>query len=530
MNENDDVMSFNEEPDLPPSDYEEPDLPETESEPAPSDSSYGEDMYKGYEGFEAIGAEDLPEGDFNAGSYTDDNNAEQSSEDSSEESQAKKILDTNPSEKTSPNNKNNGVFFNRQRILLVIAGVFVAFILFFTFVFPSISQKKRKEKEKELEKNSKQYIPSYIEQEIEEPARRFENTNSAMEEKEEPYEEKYPPVIEEKHENVAPVTINKAQTNNTSDVPVTNRNEQQKQPQRLSLDKTTSPVEKEREKYANGKYATVKPQGYNTGYNSGYTGTNTEAGGYTPASLDRNLDKFLAMQTGYGNSSSYDMQNNQSAKQEFLNKNGLGGNYQWNPDYSIWKGTIISIVLDTGINTDLPGQVMGHVTKNIYSSQDGRYLLIPQGSRVFGEYNSSVSYGQNRVQVVWNTLIRPDGLEIYLGSMNGIDPYGVSGYKGWKSEHPFEYLKAFGLIAAYSVLDTKAMNLIDTQGNTYAQNAMTDVYSETKKLNNKIVDRTLDIQPTIRIASGTEVNLITNVTIDLPPLEPYEVEQKYVRY
>ena len=173
---------------------------------------------------------------------------------------------------------------------------------------------------------------------------------------------------------------------------------------------------------------------------------------------------------------------------------------------------------------------MAHVTKSVYSSQDGQYLLIPQGSRLFGEYSSDISYGQNRIQVVWNTLIRPDGLEVNLGSMNGIDSYGVSGYAGWKSEHPFEYVKAFGLIAMYSILDTKAMNMIDTSNNAYAQNALSDVYSETKKLNNKIVDRALDIQPTIRILSGTEVNLITNVTIDLPPLEPYEVEEKYVRY
>jgi type IV secretion system protein VirB10 len=311
---------------------------------------------------------------------------------------------------------------------------------------------------------------------------------------------------------------------------LTNRNEQQKQIQRLALETVTSPVETKKQKGSN--YPVTKPQGYNTGYNSGYTGTNTQitGSGYMPQSLSNNLDKFLAQQTGGNLASSYVQQNNQSAKQEFLNRNGIGGNFQWNAEYSLWKGTVISAVLDTGIITDLPGQIMAHVSKNVYSSQDGRYLLIPQGSRLFGEYSSDISYGQNRVQVVWNTLIRPDGLEVNLGSMNGIDSYGASGYAGWKTEHPFEYLKAFGLIAMYSVLDTKAMNLIDTQNNAYAQNALSDVYSETKKLNNKIVDRALDIQPTIRIKSGTEVNLITNVTIDLPPLEPYEAEEKYVRY
>ena len=67
------------------------------------------------------------------------------------------------------------------------------------------------------------------------------------------------------------------------------------------------------------------------------------------------------------------------------------------------------------------------------------------------------------------------------------------------------------------------------QTNEYAKNVLTDVYGETKRLNNKIVDRAMDIQPTIKIKSGTEINLITNVTIDLPPLEPYDVVEKYVR-
>ena len=327
---------------------------------------------------------------------------------------------------------------------------------------------------------------------------------------------------QQQQKNVAPVSV-PSSNNTTTEVPITNRNEQQKQPQRLSLETST-----DTQRTVNkNKYATSTPDGYNTGYNSGYTGTNTAAS-YTPSSLSNNVQNYLnSMQSSYGNS--YQTQNNQNGKQDFLKKNGMGGNFQWNSEYSLWKGTIISAVLDTAINTDLPGQIMAHVTKNVYSSQNGQYMLIPEGSRLFGEYNSDVSYGQNRIQVVWNTLIRPDGLEINLGSMNGIDSYGFSGYGGWKTDHPFEYVKAFGLIAMYSILDTKAHNIIDTQNNTYAQNAMSDVYSETKKLNNKIVDRALDIQPTIRIQSGTEINLITNVTIDLPPLDPYEVEEKYVR-
>lgn len=549
MNENDDVMGFDDEPNINPEDlYSEPDIPDvqnqendnnrTESSLQNPDIQNNND-YAGYEGFEAMNSSDMPGDDLNGGSYLQ-NDIESDNENTSdnydyEETQAKKILDTKPSEKTeSKANKNNGLFLNRQRLLLIFAGIFVAFILFFAFIFPMISSKKKKEKDSELDKNGKQYIPQMLNNEVEQPyINNFEDGNSATNNYvEESIDEKYPPIVQEQPKNVAPVSVSGNKTS-TTEIPLTNRNEQQKQPQRLSLEKVSSPVDSQSQK--NGaQYPTIKPQGYNTGYNSGYSGTNTQPTGgssaYMPQSLSTNLDKFLAQQTGGNLASSYVQQNNQSAKQAFLNKNGIGGNYQWNAEYSLWKGTVISAVLDTGINTDLPGQIMAHVTKNVYSSQTGEYLLIPQGSRLFGEYSSDISYGQNRIQVVWNTLIRPDGLEVNLGSMNGINAYGVSGYTGWKTEHPFEYVKAFGLIAMYSILDTKAMNLIDTQNNAYAQNALSDVYSETKKLNNKIVDRALDIQPTIRILSGTEVNLITNVTIDLPPLEPYEVAEKYVRY
>ena len=86
-----------------------------------------------------------------------------------------------------------------------------------------------------------------------------------------------------------------------------------------------------------------------------------------------------------------------------------------------------------------------------------------------------------------------------------------------------------GLIACFSIVDTKLNNQIANSANAYQQNVLNDTYAEVKKLNNKIVDRALDIQPTVRIASGKKVDLITNVSMDLPPLEPYPVDKKYKR-
>ena len=217
-------------------------------------------------------------------------------------------------------------------------------------------------------------------------------------------------------------------------------------------------------------------------------------------------------------------------KQDFFNSgNGSGGSGTYLSKAALWDGTIISGALVTAINTDNPGVVIARVTENVYSSQDQSYLLIPEGSLLMATYNSSVSYGQNKVQVAWNLLIRPDNYRIQLGNMNGVMPNGASGYKGSVSNHPWETLKALGLVALYSVIQTEVTNDINSQNNEYLKNSMTDVYAEASKLGNKIVDKALDIKPTIKIKEGTEIKLITNTPLELPPVEMNHPNQKYVR-
>ncbi len=81
----------------------------------------------------------------------------------------------------------------------------------------------------------------------------------------------------------------------------------------------------------------------------------------------------------------------------------------------------------TGIKSDLPGDVIVTVTEPIYDTATGRHLLIPQGSRILGRYNSQVSYGQSRVQVVWNRIILPDTSSLTLDNLAGTDPAGYAG-------------------------------------------------------------------------------------------------------
>ena len=95
--------------------------------------------------------------------------------------------------------------------------------------------------------------------------------------------------------------------------------------------------------------------------------------------------------------------------------------------YQVMAGTVIAAALVTGIKSDLPGDVIGTVTEPVYDTATGRYLLIPQGSRIFGKYNSQVAYGQSRVQVVWNRVILPDTSSLTLDNLAGTDPAGYAG-------------------------------------------------------------------------------------------------------
>ena len=326
--------------------------------------------------------------------------------------------------------------------------------------------------------------------------------------------------IKQNQQNTAPVPVQQGTGGGTiSTRPETNRNEQQKAVNRMPLND-------------NGFAGAVGNAiaGYGGGYgNNGLPYTSEGYGQYAQDRMSSLLSQTQSMASGYGATSSYQQQNMQSQKQQF--QSAGAGNYsmQWNTEYDLNYGTIIPAALITGINTDLPGLVIAQVTSNVYSSLDGKHLLIPAGTRIFATYNSSVSYGQNRVQVAWDKMIRPDGLEIDLGNFTGVDNKGYAGYKGWVNEHPFEYLKALGLIAAFSMLDTKMENIQANQNNMYTQNVLAETYSEINKLGAKIIDRALDIQPTITIPQGTEVKIITNVTMSLPPATFNPQVEKYVR-
>lgn len=241
-------------------------------------------------------------------------------------------------------------------------------------------------------------------------------------------------------------------------------------------------------------------------------------------------DKYSSQLLSSLNTNSYESQNDQKGKSSFYNQNrGTGGAGLWLGLNTIWQGTIFNVVLTSEINTDLPGEVTGRVSKNVYSSQDGRFLLIPQNSVLIGNYNSSISYSQSRAQVIWHTLIRPDGYQINLGAMNGTDTKGAVGLKGFVNDHPMAYVKAILLMSTFSIINGEFQATQKETNNQYVQNIAANSQEMVNKLGEKLIDRAMDVQPTIVIKAGTEVNVVVNQNLTLPEYKKPEVTQKYMK-
>lgn len=237
-----------------------------------------------------------------------------------------------------------------------------------------------------------------------------------------------------------------------------------------------------------------------------------------------------AQQNSQTQQTSYQTQNMQDNKQAFYSNgktSSIEGSYIDNN--TIWNGSIIPAVLITGINTDLPGEIQARVTENIYDSLTGKKLLIPQGTIIIASYNSSISFAQSRVQIAWNTLIRPDGYHLSLGNMNGVDTQGLSGTKGQINDHLFQYVKAAGIISAFTILNGEFNASIAGTQNPSLQNLMAANQGVVNQLGANVIDRTLNVQPTITVKSGTKINIMLNNNIVLPPMQDNPVKNIYVR-
>jgi type IV secretion system protein VirB10 len=180
----------------------------------------------------------------------------------------------------------------------------------------------------------------------------------------------------------------------------------------------------------------------------------------------------------------------------------------------------------TGINSDLPGNIIAQVSQNVWDTAKGQHLLIPQGTKLFGTYDSRVVYGQERVLVAWNRLILPDGSAFTLGTMPGND---MAGYAGYTDEVNNHYLRIFGSAILMSLITggmAYTMDSMDASGSSGTDNTPTMQQEMTSALaaqlgqaTLQLLQKSLNIKPTLEIRPGYQFNVI--VTKDLVFQEPY---------
>jgi type IV secretion system protein TrbI len=184
--------------------------------------------------------------------------------------------------------------------------------------------------------------------------------------------------------------------------------------------------------------------------------------------------------------------------------------------YVLQAGAVISAALITGLRSDLPGQVTAQVTEDTYDSPTGRILLIPQGARLVGQYDSQVAFGQSRALLVWNRLIMPNGRSIVLERQPGADPEGFAGLEDEVDNHWGMLFKAAILSTLLSVGSEAGTS--GGNGNSLAQAIRQGASQSFNQTGAQVVGRSLNVQPTITIRPGFPVRVL--VTHDLV-LEPY---------
>jgi type IV secretory pathway VirB10-like protein len=187
--------------------------------------------------------------------------------------------------------------------------------------------------------------------------------------------------------------------------------------------------------------------------------------------------------------------------------------------YVVQAGNIIPASLITGIRSDLLGQITAQVTENVYDSPTGLFLLIPQGTRLIGVYDSQIAFGQSRVLLVWTRLIMPNGRSIVLERQPGADTAGYSGLEDEVDNHWGALFKAAFLSTLLGV-GSELGSTTGTGSNSDVITALRRGSSDSlNQTGQKVVQQNLNIQPTLTVRPGFPVRVIVNRDL---VLEPYK--------
>ena len=176
---------------------------------------------------------------------------------------------------------------------------------------------------------------------------------------------------------------------------------------------------------------------------------------------------------------------------------------------ALLAGSVIAASLMTGLNSDLPGMVTAQVTQNVFDTVTGTILLVPQGARLIGKYDSVVAFGQRRALVIWQRLILPDGSSMRLDNMPATDAAGYAGLSDKVDFHTWALLKGVAIATFLGV----GSELSISGESDLLQAIRESAQSNTARAGDQMTQRNLDIQPTITIRPGAPVRVL--VTRDL---------------
>jgi len=213
-------------------------------------------------------------------------------------------------------------------------------------------------------------------------------------------------------------------------------------------------------------------------------------------------------------------QNNKQRKIDFLGQQASGGTANAHrleaasSPYQLMAGSIIAASLVTGLNSDLPGIVVAQVTENVFDTVTGRILLIPQGARLIGTYDSVVAFGQRRALLAWQRIILPDGSSIQIDNLPATDAAGYSGLSDKVDFHTWQLLKGVALSTLLGVgtelsLGGDESDLVRAIRQSTQQSA--------NQAGQQIVTKNLNIQPTITIRPGWPLRVIVHKDLVFQP-------------
>ncbi len=193
--------------------------------------------------------------------------------------------------------------------------------------------------------------------------------------------------------------------------------------------------------------------------------------------------------------------------------------------FEIRAGGVIPGVMISGVNSDLPGQIMGQVSQDVYDTATGKYLLIPQGTRLVGTYSSNVAYGQSALLIAWQRLVFPDGKALDINVMPGSDSAGYAGFRDQVNHHYLRILTSAILMSGVTAGAAYATDRNSNSGSIYTQPTISSELSQALgqqlgQVTAQIIAKNLNIAPTIAIRPGYRFNII--VVKDLDFTRPYQ--------